>query len=289
MSILVDQCVWAHRGRLWCHLISDTSFEELHSFAGQLGLPRVAFQGDHYDLHEHGRQAAISRGALAVDGRVVVKALEAAGLRRGPAYNRNGLSGVQHLPAPELRTQRLILRQWREADREPMHGIDADPVVAKYLGVPMTRQQTDTAINNEAVRLAIRGFGKWAVTTHDGELIGRVGLSVATSLPFGPALEMGWRLAPSAWGHGYATEAARAAMQFGFERLGVDEVIAFTAAVNVPSQRVMQRLAMTTDPADDFDHPKFEPGHPLSRHVLYRARANPEQICEPTKPPEAVK
>jgi RimJ/RimL family protein N-acetyltransferase len=254
-------------------MVSDMSFDELHAFAQGLGIPRVAFQGDHYDLHEDGRSAALSLGAHAVDGRAVLKALDTAGLRRGPSFNRRGLAGVQHLPAPELRTERLVMRQWRDEDRAPMHTIDADPRVAQFIGAPMNREQTDRAIDTESVRLAVRGFGKWAVTSLDGELIGRVGLAgVNPELSFAPALEMGWRLAPSSWGHGYATEAARAAITFAFIELGVDEVVAFTATLNAPSQRVMQRLGMTTDPTDNFDHPKFAPGHELAPHVLYRIR-----------------
>ena len=120
------------------------------------------------------------------------------------------------------------------------------------------------------------GFGLWALERRDnGEFIGFTGLAwVPWSAHFTPAIEVGWRLAPKAWGHGYATEAAREAVRFGFEDAGLDEIVSFTVPANVRSRAVMERLGMTHDPVDDFvddfDHPRLAVGHPLRRHVLYR-------------------
>jgi ribosomal-protein-alanine N-acetyltransferase len=117
------------------------------------------------------------------------------------------------------------------------------------------------------------GFGYWAVELPgEASLIGAIGLSRVRSLPCAPATEIGWRLAPAYWGRGYATEAARAALEDGLFRLGVDEIVAFTVPANVRSRRVMERLGMARDPANDFDHPRLPPGHPQRRHVLYRIR-----------------
>ena len=115
------------------------------------------------------------------------------------------------------------------------------------------------------------GFGFWAIE-HDGQFLGFTGLSrLRFEAHFTPAVEIGWRLARSAWGHGYAIEAARAAERFAFDVLQLEEIVSFTTVANERSRAVMRRLGMTHDPADDFDHPNL-PGHPLQRHVLYRLR-----------------
>jgi RimJ/RimL family protein N-acetyltransferase len=268
VTVLVDECRWPWRDRLWCHLVSDTSVDELHQFAHQLGLPRVAFQGDHYDLHEDGRARAIVTGAVPVDSRVLLLALKAAGLRRGPDYNRRGVAAVAHLPAPELMTDRLILRQWRADDFAFLRELDTDPEVMRLLDGPRTYEQTEKQFNKDAVGLALRGIGKWAVELREGgTLVGRVGLSAVDSLmSFSPALELGWRLSSQHHGKGYATEAARAAITYGFDVLEVDRIAAFTVPHNHASIGVMRKLGMVD--AGEFDHPRIDAGNPLRRHVL---------------------
>lgn len=275
VTILVDECRWPFRGRLWCHLVSDTSYEELHAFVGQLGVPRVAFQGDHYDLHETGRRRAIELGATPVDGRAIVTALDAAGLRRGPALVRRGLAGVAHLPSPELRTGRLLLRQWRADDVAGIAAMDSAPDVMAFLGGPRTAAETAAAIDREAVGLAVRGIGRFAVELQgSGELIGRVGLGIARfDAPFTPAVEIGWRLMARHRGQGYATEAAAAALRYGFGTLELEEIVAFAAAADSVSRAVMHRLGMRHDQAGDFDHPRRRPDDPHRRSVLYRLAA----------------
>jgi len=161
-----------------------------------------------------------------------------------------------------------MLRQWRPADRQPFAALNADPEVMEHLHGLMTREESDAFVDRIEAHWRDRGFGLWALEVPDeAELIGYTGLAVH---PFMPQPEIGWRLARRFWGRGLATEAARAALADGFERVGLEEVVSFTIPANVRSTRVMERLGMTHDPRDDFDHPRFPPGHRLSRHVLYR-------------------
>ena len=167
-----------------------------------------------------------------------------------------------------LRTERLLLRRWRPGDREPFAALNADPEVMEHLHGLMTREESDAFVDRIEAHWRDRGFGLWALEVPDeAELIGYTGLDVH---PFMPPPEIGWRLARRFWGRGLATEAARAALADGFERVGLTEVVSFTIPANVRSTHVMERLGMTRDPKDDFDHPGFPPGHRLSRHVLYR-------------------
>lgn len=177
---------------------------------------------------------------------------------------------------PELRTDRLVLRDWRDSDRAPFADLNADPHVTEFLGRMRDRAASDELLVSIADHWARRGYGLWAVERiEDGAFLGFTGLSTPTfEATFTPAVEVGWRLAHHAWGRGYATEAAEAAVGFGFEALGLDEIVSFTVVLNARSRRVMERLGMTHDPADDFDHPRLEDGHPLRRHVLYRLRAS---------------
>lgn len=192
------------------------------------------------------------------------------------AANRAGLDGrrvtTQDLP---LRTDRLILRDWRDSDLEPFAALNADPEVMRYFRAPLTRQESDAFAGRIRQRLAADGWGLWAVEVVDGpEFVGFVGLARQTfEAPFTPAIEIGWRLARAAWGHGYATEAARRALEVGFGALGLDEIVSMTTVTNARSRRVMERLGMRRDPADDFDYPLLPEAHPLSRHVLYRLRS----------------
>lgn len=177
--------------------------------------------------------------------------------------------------APELRTERLLLRGWRPADREPFAALNADPDVAEFLAGPLDREQSDALVDRIEQGFVDRGFGFWAVeVAATGAFVGFTGLSVPSfDAHFTPAVEIGWRLARTAWGYGYATEAARAALRHGFDECGLDEVVSFTTVANARSRAVMQRLGMTRDAADDFDHPRLAADHPLRRHVLYRLPA----------------
>ncbi|TWD79180.1 RimJ/RimL family protein N-acetyltransferase [Kribbella amoyensis] len=172
----------------------------------------------------------------------------------------------------ELTTDRLLLRGWTEADREPFAALNADPAVMEHFPARMTRAESDGLIDRVSAGHAERGFGLWALEVRDtGRFIGFTGLAVPSfEAHFLPAVEIGWRLSKDAWGNGYATEAARAALAYGFGPAGLAEIVSFTATTNLPSQRVMQRIGMSHDEAGDFDHPRLEKGHRLERHVLYR-------------------
>lgn len=183
------------------------------------------------------------------------------------------------MPAgPELRTERLLLRRWRAQDREPFAALNADPAVMEHFPAPLDREASDALVAAIEAGFERHGFGLWALEPREGgELLGFTGLAVpAFEAHFTPAVELGWRLARPAWGYGYATEAARAALEFGFGQVKLDEVVSFTAVGNLRSRAVMERLGMSHDPADDFDHPALPSGHRLERHVLYRVGANPD-------------
>jgi RimJ/RimL family protein N-acetyltransferase len=173
---------------------------------------------------------------------------------------------------PEIRTDRLMLRGWRHADRGPFAELNADPQVAEFLGGPLDRDGSDALVDRILVRWDSDGHGLWAVErVEDGRFLGFVGLAAPSfDAVFSPCAEVGWRLAREAWGRGYATEAARAALRFGFVELDLNEIVSFTTVANVRSRAVMERLGMTRDPVDDFDHPSFPDGHPIRPHVLYR-------------------
>jgi RimJ/RimL family protein N-acetyltransferase len=185
------------------------------------------------------------------------------------------LRAVDRSPLVELTTARLRLRGWRDDDRTPFAALNADPEVMEHFPAPLTRAESDALVDRIVDDLARQPFGLWAVETIDeGAFIGFVGLAAWDfEAHFTPAVEVGWRLSRSAWGHGYATEAARAALAHGFDEVGLDEIVSFTTPANTRSQAVMVRLGMTRDPADDFDHPRVPPGSPLRRHVLYRLPA----------------
>lgn len=174
----------------------------------------------------------------------------------------------------ELGTERLRLRQWRDDDRDPFAALNASPIVMEYFPARMTRAQSDAFVDRMATRIASDGWGLWALEVADtGEFVGFTGLSVPRfDAHFTPAVEIGWRLAPAAWGHGYASEAARCALAYGFGSLDLDEIVSFTARANLRSQAVMQRIGMSHDPADDFKHPNLPAESPLRDHVLYRVR-----------------
>ena len=175
----------------------------------------------------------------------------------------------------EISTERLVMRGWRESDLEPWAAMNADPEVRRYLGPLLTFEQAEAWMLNFQDDLDRYGFGFWAVEVRaSGQFIGFTGLgTVDEGMPF-TGVEVGWRLARPAWGHGYATEAALAALEYGFDDLGLPEIVAVTMAANLRSQAVMRRIGMTSDPAEDFDDPDVEES-PLRRHVLYRKRRDP--------------
>jgi RimJ/RimL family protein N-acetyltransferase len=172
----------------------------------------------------------------------------------------------------ELTTDRLLLRHWKDSDRDPFAALNSDPAVMEHFPAMPTRADSDALIDRTTALLEERGFGLWAVEVREtGQFIGFVGLSVPSfEAPFLPGVEIGWRLAKDAWGKGYASEGARAALAHGFGPAGLDEVLSWTTTTNKPSQRVMEKIGMTHDEAEDFDHPRIADGHPLQRHVLYR-------------------
>ena len=171
----------------------------------------------------------------------------------------------------EVDTPRLRLRQWRAADRAPFAALNADPAVMEFFLSPLSRESSDASIDAWQSQLDSRGWSNWALELKaSGELLGFTGLSIPRRvLPFSPCVEVGWRLARKHWGQGYATEAARAALEVGFARLDLREIVSFTTVGNLRSRAVMERIGMR-DARQDFEYPGFPEGHPLRRHCLYR-------------------
>lgn len=176
------------------------------------------------------------------------------------------------MEAHRLTTERLVLRQWVESDLDPFAALNADREVMEFFPAPLTRAESDALAQRARSDLDRKGYGLWALeVSATREFIGFTGLAWQTfPARFTPALEVGWRLARAAWGHGYASEAAVAAMAHGFATVDVDEIVSITARGNIRSRRVMERLGMAYDPADDFLHPRVPDSSPLKAHVLYR-------------------
>jgi RimJ/RimL family protein N-acetyltransferase len=174
-------------------------------------------------------------------------------------------------------TPRLILRPWRDVDREPYAAMMADPEVGLWLGAVLTAAQANAQIDRFNQAHGGRGPGFLAIERRDdGAFLGAACLrEVPADHPLAGEVEVGWRLARSAWGAGYATEAARALVAEGFGALGCSEIVAFTAVSNMRSRAVMERLGFARQPERDFDHPALEEGHPLRRHVVYARSAAP--------------
>jgi RimJ/RimL family protein N-acetyltransferase len=170
---------------------------------------------------------------------------------------------------PSIETPRLLLRPWRDSDREPCADMWADPRVVRFLGPPKERASAIAEAETLAARLIQNGYGWWIVEVKRKNSF--VGVVILQDVPFDahftPSLEVGWHLAAEHWGNGYATEGARGALAFAFNELGRTEVVAMTAKINLPSQRVMQRLGMTHDVADDFQNPRVAQDSPLRPHV----------------------
>jgi len=227
-----------------------------------------------------------------------------AGLRLGAPTRRSPVYTITMRPiipthemlsiAPNhLTTHRLLLRPWRETDLPAFARLNADPAVMEFFPRCLPRDESDALATRIQNAIAQRGWGFWAVEVKAPDaavessqragsvgadshapFIGFVGLSVpGLTAHFTPCVEIGWRLAKEYWGNGYASEAAAACLRFGFEKLTLKQIVAFTAAANKRSMAVMERIGMTRNPADDFDHPNLAPGHPLQRHVLYRINA----------------
>jgi RimJ/RimL family protein N-acetyltransferase len=171
----------------------------------------------------------------------------------------------------EIETPRLCLRQWRESDREPYATMNADPAVMEFFESPQSRAASDASIAAWQAQLIANGWSNWAVELRDSaQFIGFTGLSVPRrTFSFSPCVEIGWRLARTAWGCGYATEAARACLRIAFEDLALPEVVSFTAIGNQRSRAVMERIGMHNT-NQDFEHPAITEGHPLRLHCLYR-------------------
>jgi len=175
------------------------------------------------------------------------------------------------MACPVIATERLLLREWRDPDVEAFIVMNADPVVMRFFPETYNRERTRRFVARIGECWAERGYGLWAVERKDtAGFIGYVGLWPATfPAHFTPAVEVG---AADQWGQGYATEAARAALRYGFESVGLDEIVSFTSVTNERSWRVMERLRMQRDASGDFEHPNVPEGHPLRPHVLYRIK-----------------
>lgn len=175
-------------------------------------------------------------------------------------------------PIDHLETPRLLLRRWRESDVEPFAAINANPEVMKFFVRTLTPEQTADMVVSLDARFEAEGFGLWAVEVRSsGEFIGFTGLSRPKFESFfTPCVEIGWRLDHTAQGKGYATEAANETLRDGFERLNLEEIVSFAAAINERSINVMKKIGMKRDPAEDFLHPIIDPASPLAPHVLYR-------------------
>lgn len=176
-----------------------------------------------------------------------------------------------------IKTDRLLLRPWKQEDLIPFAELNADPRVREYFPGILTSEESNDLVEFFSEHIAKFGFGFWAVSLIEtDEFIGFIGLqNVTFEAPFTPAVEIGWRLAHAHWGKGYATEGAKAALNYGFLQLKLKEIVSFTTVKNLRSRHVMEKLGMTRDVNDDFDHPNLKDGHPLKNHVLYRN----EKIC----------
>jgi RimJ/RimL family protein N-acetyltransferase len=171
-----------------------------------------------------------------------------------------------------IETKRLLLRAWKASDLEPFARLNADPRAMEFMFKSLTREESDNWVERMRAQMLERGFMHYAVELKDGgNFIGAIGLSVPSyETHFSPFVEIGWRILPEFWGHGFATEGAKAMLIHGSEKLGLSEIVAFTVPMNVRSRCVMEKIGMVRDEADDFDHPRIPAGHPLQRHVLYR-------------------
>ncbi len=167
-----------------------------------------------------------------------------------------------------IETERLLLRQWTDEDRDPFAALNADPIVMEHFPAPLSRAESDAFIDRHSAIIAERGWGLWASEVREsGQFIGFIGLSVPVfDADFVPCVEIGWRLASCAWGSGFATEGATAVLRHAFDVLGLDDVVSFTYVGNDRSRRVMDKIGLTE--RLEFDHPSIL-GTRIERHVLY--------------------
>ncbi|MDB9952010.1 GNAT family N-acetyltransferase [Porticoccaceae bacterium] len=170
-----------------------------------------------------------------------------------------------------METQRLKLRQWIASDRKPFSKLNADPQVMEYFPDVLSETESNAMVDRIEALIKKNGWGFWAVELKaSGAFIGFVGLhSPRVKLPFNPCIEIGWRLSKEHWGNGYATEAAQAALNYGFEHLKLDEIVSFTSIVNRPSQAVMRKINMSNT-NENFMHPSIPDGNALEEHVLFK-------------------
>jgi len=178
------------------------------------------------------------------------------------------------MPDTVAATERLILRRWREEDREPFAQINADPRVMEFFPELLTREESDRMVDRIEDHFRRHGFGLCAVELRrERSFIGFIGLNIPTfQAAFTPCVEIGWRLSADHWGQGLATEGAREMVRYAFEAAGLESLVSFTVPANLRSRSVMAKIGMTHNPAEDFDHPRLPERHPLRRHVLYRLR-----------------
>jgi len=176
------------------------------------------------------------------------------------------------MAAPTLRTKRLVLRPWRDEDLEPFAALNDDPDVMEYFPKRLTRAESDEFAARIRATLSASSFGLWAVEwPGETDFAGYVGLAIPTfEADFTPCVEIGWRLARSSWGKGVAPEAAMEVLRHGFGACGLREIVSFTSTENLRSQRVMEKIGMSRDASEDFDHPALPEGHRLQRHCLFR-------------------
>jgi RimJ/RimL family protein N-acetyltransferase len=193
------------------------------------------------------------------------------------AANSKQHAAIRNTIQTMLETERLLLRRWKMSDRAPFAEINADPQVMEFFPGTLTRDESDALIDRFESHFENHGFGLYAVELKgEGQFVGFMGLHVTTfQAHFTPAVEIGWRMGLPFWNKGFATEGSREVIRFAFERLRLDALVSFTVPHNLASRKVMEKLGMTHDPADDFDHPRLPEGHRLRRHVLYRLR-NPQ-------------
>lgn len=177
---------------------------------------------------------------------------------------------------PSITTKRLNLRPWKQEDLALFAAMNQDPRVMEYFPSLLTEEETEKFLNRIKEHFNRYGYGLWAVSLRESEIfIGFIGLvNIDPSFPSSPAVEVGWRLNADHWGKGYATEGAKACLEFGFDTLKLSEIVSFTAEQNMRSRRVMEKIGMHHETKDDFDHPKLPEGHALKRHVLYRIKAH---------------
>lgn len=185
-----------------------------------------------------------------------------------------------------IRTPRLVLRTWQAGDAQAFWEMNQDPRVTEFLPGPLSMAQAEAFVAAQQELFARSGACYFATSVAaTGEFAGFVGLkrheagAGPATLPFAPCTDIGWRLAARHWGQGYASEAARACLRFGFEELGLGEIVSFTVPANLRSRAVMAKLGMREDAGGAFAHPALPPDHPLSRHVLYRLRRSDAQAA----------